>query len=548
MRCGPIAIVLLPALALGCGSDSTPVGNDDAESGETEGASVQSTGGDDDDPSTTSATTAPATSDADASSSGDATPDEPTRARGIALTSVYGNQGVEVALVDNGEYVEPLARNASFVQNRNMLVRAPWVLDAGFVPREIQAALTLFLPDGDEQVARKTFMVSGPSDDANLDTNVWFVLPGESMVPGVEFQIELFETEPGHEAEPEAPWPAYPVEPAPVGVLEAEMVLKAVIVPVHHNLGATCPTAPTFDEQTLQPFIDELYMQNPAQEVVIEVRDPVQYTSSLGSFSGLLGFLAELREQDGADPAYYYYGVVRPCDGGPDGVGGQAISIPSFPEIGNAWTRVAVGRWQTGSIVSTAHTFVHEIGHTQGRRHVACSGQEGGADPSYPYSGGDIGVWGFGVIDFSLHTPTNAKDYMTYCGNTWVSDWGWESVVPFIQEITSWDMMDAAPAPGGELLVGLVDPSTGEETWFVTKGSASGRVVTASETLTVEDGEGVVTQVHATIGPMGDGDAHAIAAPLPPQLDLHTTRVVRANGTPIARVRAHGETVQLRQD
>ncbi len=543
-----IALVSAFLPALGCAADPPGTGGAaESTDGSTEGSSqTEGPAEDDDGPTSSGTTNDPGTADPDGSSSGEPIPDEPTRARGIALSAVYANQGVEVPIVADGQWIDPVARNAQLVQNRNALVRAPWVLDEGFVPRDIRAQLTLVLPDGSEQVAKKTFTVSGPSVDANLDTQVWFVLPAELMVPGVAFQLELFETEPGHENEPESPWPAYPAEPAPFGVLDADMVLKAMIVPVHHDLGATCPVAPTFDEQTLQPFIDELYMQNPTQEVIIEVRDPVAYTNGLSSFNGLLGFLADLREQDGADPSYYYYGVVRPCDGGPDGVGGQAISIPSYPEQGNAWTRVAVGRWQSGSITSTVHTFVHEIGHTQGRRHVACSGEEGGADPSYPYPGGDIGVWGFGVLDFTLYTPTNAKDYMTYCGNTWVSDWGWQAVVPFIQEITSWDAMDVAP-PTSELLVGLVDPATGEETWFVTRGSPHGRVVTGTERIAIESGDGLVTEVDATIGPMGDGDAYAIAIELPDAMPLHTAKIVRADGRSIAQVRARGEVVQLRR-
>jgi hypothetical protein len=543
MARGVIAILLLPTLACGCGSDTTSAGTGDDASSDTGVAESGPSTGQDDDPGTTATTGTPGTEESDGSSSG-VDPGAPMVARGIALTAVYINQGVEVTLVDDGEYIEESSRNAQLVQGRNALVRAPWVLEEGFVPRKIQAVLTLFPPSGGEEVAKKTIMVSGPSEDGDLDTSVWFVLPGELIMPGVEFQLELLETEPGHEGEPA---PANPVEPAPLGVLDAAMVLATVIVPVHHNLGATCPLAPTFDEQTLQPFIDGLYMQNPTQEVVIEVRDSVEYTSSLSSFNGLLGFLAELREQDGADPAYYYYGVVRPCDGGPDGVGGQAISIPSYPEIDNAWTRVAVGRWQTSSVLSTARTFVHEIGHTQGRRHVACSGDEGGPDPSYPYPGGDIGVWGFGVLDFSLHTPTNAKDYMTYCGNTWVSDWGWEAVLPFIQEITSWDTMDVAPDRERELLVGLVDPATGDEAWLVTKGSSTGRVVTSAETMRIETADGLTTDVQASIGPMGDGAAYTIAAELPVPL-LPTTKITRANGTPITSVRAHGTQVQLRQD
>jgi hypothetical protein len=243
--------------------------------------------------------------------------------------------------------------------------------------------------------------------------------------------------------------------------------------------------------------------------------------------------------------------VVRPCDGGPDGVGGQAISIPGFPTQTNGWARTAVGRWYS-SLSSTANTFVHEVGHTQGRAHIYCSGEEGGTDPSYPYEGGDIGTWGFGVLDFSLHTPTNGKDYMTYCGNTWVSDWGWSKVVPYIREITTWSFADAVnpETTGSRILVGLFDEQSGEEHWFVTEGTVEGRAANPADTFEFVSADGMARRLPSTLQSMGDG-GYNVAVPLPDDLvfdsALAVTRWHGDKASPIENISVRGQRLQLRQ-
>ncbi|MYC88284.1 MAG: hypothetical protein F4X22_08625 [Gemmatimonadales bacterium] len=72
-----------------------------------------------------------------------------------------------------------------------------------------------------------------------------------------------------------------------------------------------------------------------------------------------------------------------------------------------------------------AETFAHELGHNMSLLHAACSGDEGGPDPSYPHEGGRIGVWGWDSRNGgSLVDPTSpVRDFMTYCDPTWVSDY-----------------------------------------------------------------------------------------------------------------------------
>ncbi len=542
-RSARLFAALLPCGLLACAAEPSTATADAAGSG---GVGTEASGSTGADPDGSGGGT-------DDSADGSSTEPEPEfvpyPARGVGISEVFANQGVAVPIVRDGQWVDGTGRNAELIRNRNTLIRGYWELDEDFVPRTIRGRLTLVYSDGTEEVAEKDFEIEGPSRPAQIDTNMYFVVPGELLPVGVRFKIELFETETGYEDLPEPGQLSFPPEPGFLGVEDKDMALKVVIVPIQHDLGAECPEAPEVTDDELQFLADQLFMQNPVERIEIERRDTVAYTNSLASFGGLLGFVADLRATDGADPGAYYYGVVRPCDGGPDGVGGQAISIPDFPTPDNAWTRVSVGRWYPG-LSSTANTFVHEVGHTQGRRHIFCNGEEGGTDPSYPYESGDIGVWGFGVLDFSLHTPTNGKDYMTYCGNTWVSDWTWGKVSPVIEEITSWDAQDGGAVPAsGQILVGLIEPATGDETWFTTVGSAEGRVVDGTEPMRFTSPAGDV-QALGTYGPMGDADAYAVVVPLPETVrfasDLQITRTHDGEVHSVAAVRVGGgPTLQL---
>jgi hypothetical protein len=486
---------------------------------------------------------------------------EPYPARGIKLKQVNANQAVAIPIVKDGEWVEGPSRNAEIIRNRHTLIRAFWELAEDFQPRKIDALLTLEYDDGTEEIARKSFMIEGESTEQDLNASIWFMIPADLVKARMKFKIELFETEPGYEDVPVIGPESYPPQAAYLGVEDAEMVLRALLVPIKHELNDECPEPADITEDAAQVFADQLYLQNPVQRADVEVREPFVFTDTMNSFGKVLSALADLRETDGADPSVYYYGIVRPCDGGPDGVGGQAISIPNTPRITAAWERTAVGRWYTSPLAS-AGTFVHEVGHTQGRYHVACSGGEGGPDPSYPYEDGDIGVWGFELLiegentvkSLTFHSPTAAKDYMTYCGNTWISDWGWHKVFPVIKTITSWDAdaSNGAPAaaPGDQrLLVGLIDPRNDSESWFVTRGTSEGRTPLASEALEISTPTDNLS-LPMTIGSMGDDDAYNVVVQLPPDLDVaRATQIARVSAGArrnIDEVRVSGQVLRLR--
>ncbi|MCY3698860.1 MAG: Ig-like domain-containing protein [Gemmatimonadetes bacterium] len=103
--------------------------------------------------------------------------------------------------------------------------------------------------------------------------------------------------------------------------------------------------------------------------------------------------------------------------------------------------------------VLSAETFAHELGHNLSLFHAECSGNEGGPDPSFPYEGGRIGIWGWDSRDGgSLVDPASpVRDFMSYCDPTWVSDYYFANALRYRLQDTLevWE----APAASRTLLV-----------------------------------------------------------------------------------------------
>jgi hypothetical protein len=178
--------------------------------------------------------------------------------------------------------------------------------------------------------------------------------------------------------------------------------------------------------------------------------------------------------------------------------------------------RAAIGvRYLSGSEVGI-ETFVHEIGHTQGRAHVACPGvQSGGPDPSYPYEGGIIGVWGFGVRDFGIRSATSHTDYMSYCNPTWVSDWQWKATFARIKALTEWQTQDVGEPPTAQILVGTLDTQTGESHWWTEPGVVEASDASGTTDLVLRAGDGELHRAAADVDAWSEGPWVTVRANLP---------------------------------
>lgn len=462
-------------------------------------------------------------------------PFEPTPALGgIEIEWVEANQGIGVAIGRDGEGVGGSDRTSYLLQNRLTLIRAFWrKLPDDWTPREIEARLIISgYPDGEKVFKHKT-LVDAPSFVGNLEQSFyWGLMPAE-VIPGLKYRIELWETEKGYALLDPPPPPGAVAPNLPlsgntfIGIEDSYQTLKITIVPYHYNFGG-CNTKPDLSEATMKKFETFMFMMNPVERLDITIHEPVVWESELTQFGQLNQFMVDLRQQDGAPPETYYFGYVDVCSNGLGGAGGQAIDIPSGALKNDAWKRISSGLSLPNNSDYAAETFVHEVGHSQGRYHIACSG-EAGTDNTYPHQGGDIGEWGFGIINFKLYHPTVHKDYMTYCHPVWASTFGWNKVYPIIEELSSWEL-EGAPAPDDDsaILLGMVYPD-GTESWITTPGAVDRTNLSAVQSVEFLAGGDKLAVHAAEVRPQPDSDVVNIVVPLPDGFD-DVTQIARLDG------------------
>lgn len=446
--------------------------------------------------------------------------DEPIFARGIRADYVEVNQGVAVPIVDGGQWIGPADRTSSVYSGRTTLIRVPWQPAEDFEPREIEAHLIIDSSVHEQPlVVKQTKMISEPSHPGSLDRNFAWVVPGEEMVAGLKFRVELYEVNDNHADEPEPdPLPITPTGGSELlGIEEFPMELKVVLVPVDYTSDGNCKTLAVPDETQAAQFEQWLFERNAVQNVDFRIHEtPIVRTGTLTTLSTFFEPLQQYRAMDGAEPNEYYYALVNACAGGVGGAGGIANGTPpATKQAANG--RVSVGLWLPNGPNFSYETFVHEIGHSQGRAHTFCPG--GGADfpdSQFPNENGKLGVWGFGVETFSLRSPTAHFDYMSYCNPTWVSDYNWVMTGKQIKTLTAWDYEDdyQPPVPVSaqqQILAGLLK-TDGTEQWWTTVGgvdearvgdeivfeTADGKLSTPASHKALEDGTIYVTAVLPT--------------------------------------------------
>ncbi|MBV1859382.1 MAG: hypothetical protein KUG77_13295 [Nannocystaceae bacterium] len=539
--CGLVAFV-----GLGCPASDT---DESIPSGSGTGTGEVSSTSADPSASTAGGSTETGLTPAD-SSSGDRS--GPIPASGISVDWVEANQAVGVRIGEDGGGVGGEGRTSPLIANRITLVRAFWEIDDDWTPREVEAQFTVNYPDGtsDTKIDRK--MVEGPSFIGNLNEGFYWGLMAEETLPGMTYHIELFETDPAFADDAVSEPPRLPEDgsEAFVGIEESYQLLKVVIVPFNYDFGE-CTREPDLSEETMQLFYDYMYMMMPVDTLDIEVMPNVDWDGELTSFVPLNQYMAGRRVDDAADPEVFYYGLVDVCSGGLGGAGGLANGIPSdptSPDVG--YQRVSSGLSLPNNPEFSADTFVHEVGHSLGRRHVACNGEEGGPDPTYPIEGGDLGEWGFGVIDFQLRHPTVYKDYMTYCNPAWVSTWGLNKVFPTIRALSMWDEgfpgADAVrpSSAAGSVLIGNLLPD-GSELWYTSVGRIGSDKRSSTTTIEFQTPAGpTVHKAHITELP--DMGGSMIVAELPMGFD-RISAITRLEGTKRlsvdrSAVRAHVKT------
>ncbi len=453
---------------------------------------------------------------------GDDTGGEPVEgplASDIQVTRIEVNQGVAVTVMSGGQAVPTQSRNARLVGGRGALIRAEWATLPGFQNREIKAVLTLEHSGGTESFEHVR-NISGSPNPASYDGTFRWAIPAEDVKPGMSYSVRFEEVSGTGTNNSGAVFPTEGL--SDLGVPNAAMELEVVLVPVRWVAQGEDRT-PNLTASVVSTIQDEIYAKNPVAAVNISVRSsPMTYTGGI-YLDSILDQLSTLRSQDNPSANVYYEGLV---DFGCFAVyNGQCSNFGGTTGLGYVAGDSSWSANQRASISvfyqteSSAETLTHELGHNQGLNHAPCGGVSG-ADPSYPYGGGAIGVQGHRLGTQQLYPSGSTYDYMGYCDPGWVADWTWEKTAGRIASLTSSGDQDiplSTEGGSGWVLQGLI-AADGREHWSVVRGSVPEGEADEALSIQYQYAGETWTEAPAAEGWLSDETTRVIVTELPEEV------------------------------
>jgi hypothetical protein len=343
---------------------------------------------------------------------------EPVKDLPISEIAVF--QGVKVTIEKGG--VKVPSRRAPVVAGRIGLVRVYVAPGSTYTAREVTAVLTITTAGVARTYSDKKTL-SGASTDPILTSTFNFTLDATSIGTDSTYSVALM-TAPGQTATGAiSRYPASGAESFDAG--NTGEVFRVKLVPVQYNADGSGRLPDTSAAQ-VELYRARMMALYPAKKVEITVRAPYAYSGGISAsgsgWSEVLQAIVRLRASDGAPKDVYYFGAFAPSSSFGTFCGGGCVTglsgLLMYPSDSSG--RASVGIGFTGA--ASADTMAHEIGHAHGRSHANCGGASG-TDPSFPYSGANIGVYGYDVNTKALVSPSKFTDMMGYCNPVWVSDY-----------------------------------------------------------------------------------------------------------------------------
>jgi hypothetical protein len=255
-------------------------------------------------------------------------------------------------------------------------------------------------------------------DEGNLNGSWNALLAGADIQPGLSI---LADVDPDNAlAESNDNDNSFPTSGAPQKLTVRSVPAAAIrFVPVQQSANNSVGDVNSANKDRLVDYARRVY---PLREIQTAVHEPYTTTTSDAltpddlnqAWETVLGELNALRVTEGSNDTYFGIAHVSYQSGL---VGIAYLGTPT----GLAWDDPA----------DASRAIAHELGHTWGMLHTPCGGPAPGSiDPKYPYSRGNIGVYGYDVNNSVLKPPT-APDIMGYCDNPWVSDYTYQKVLDF---------------------------------------------------------------------------------------------------------------------
>lgn len=342
-------------------------------------------------------------------------------AQGVTITEVAVYQGPKRSLT--GGTPPPAGVVTPIVAGRDALVRVFLQVDDTYDKSDVTAQLLI----GDN----KAIEIVGPvetSVEDEIATTLNFEVPGDMLVPGVRYAVEL--TQPSEHTKGDNPGARLPTTGMDgMGVESTGDALKILMLPVSYGADGS-NRLPDTSEQQMQGYRDAFYRMYPAAKVELVMHEPMQWNkpvdpSGIG-WDGILDAVAAYRQQEGTPKDTYVFGFFNPADTFDEYCSfGCVAGLGMIGMLGDDYSKAAVGVGYTGNDAFT--TAIHEIGHTQGRQHADCGGAQN-IDPKFPYPEAGIGVWGYDLIEKALISPTQRKDMMGYCDPYGISDYTYRAI------------------------------------------------------------------------------------------------------------------------
>lgn len=342
-------------------------------------------------------------------------------ADGVTIREIAIYQGVKRSLV--GGEPSPGGITAPIVEGREALVRVFVDVDDAYDGTEVFAHLAI-----GEGMPLEVVGTLTTSFEEELATTINFEVPGDLLVTGTQYRVELVQPE-DHTKGGNA-GARHPLEGSePLDVASSGPGFKLMMLPVAYGADGS-DRLPDMSDEQMEGFRNAFYQTYPTRQVELVMHAPMPWSQPISpngaGWSQVLEAVADFRVQEGTPKDTYVFGFFNPATSFSQYCKGGCVSgLGLLGSANDDYSKAAVGLGFPG--YSTFSTAIHEMGHTQGRQHANCGGAQN-VDPKFPYPQAGIGVWGYDLVNKGLIDPAKNKDMMGYCDPYWISDYTFKAI------------------------------------------------------------------------------------------------------------------------